>query len=163
MAHTGLQPDRASGMGMPVDGQRPLRSALHLRDLWDGAVLHAHRHWNVCAALETAGNTASLPLHRVSVAARNLCSAGNVVDHQYDRGTSQRGARGHDHRAARSAGVPVLEAATLQTTGLTPLTNRILSKARVHDGQRGRSPALAESDGLRRTTGEDARRSTGWT
>src|ERR1700746_3855587 len=163
MAHTGLQPDRASGMGMPVDDQRPLRSALHLRDLWDGAVLHAHRHWNVCAALETAGNTASLPLHRVSVAARNLCPAGNVVDHQYDRGTSQRSARGHDHRAARSAGVPVLEAATLQKTGLTPLPIAFSQEPRVTDGQRGRSPAPAESDDLCRTTGEDARRSIGWT
>src|SRR5579864_8098016 len=129
MAHTGLQPDRASGMGMPVDGQRPLRSALHLRHLWDGAVLHAHRHWNVCAALETARDSAAVSVHGLSLAARNLCPAGNVVDHQYDRGTSQRSARGHDHRAARSAGVPVLEAATPQKTGLTPLTNRILSKA----------------------------------
>src|ERR1700756_3210033 len=163
MAHTGLQPDRASGMGMPADGQRPLRSALHLRHLWDGAVLHAHRHWNVCAALETARDSAAVSMHGLSLAACNLCSAGNLVDHQYDRRTSQRSARGHDHRAARSAGVPVLEAATPQKTGLNPLRNRILSKTRVHDGQRGRSPALAESDGVRRTTGEDARRSTGWT
>jgi hypothetical protein len=36
--------------------------------------------------------------------------------------------------------------------------NRILSKARVHDEEQERSPALAESDDLRRTTGEDARR-----
>src|SRR5579864_16130 len=129
MAHTGLQPDRTSGMGKSVDGQRPLRSALHLRHLWDGAVLHAHRHWNVCAALETARDSAAVSVHGLSLAARNLCPAGNVVDHQYDRGTSQRSARGHDHRAARSAGVPVLEAATPQKTGLTPLTNRILSKA----------------------------------
>src|SRR4029077_10114638 len=156
MAHTGLQPDRASGMGMPVDGQRPLRSALHLRHLWDGAVLHAHRHWNVCAALETARDSAAVSVHGLSLAACNLCSAGNLVDNQYDRRTSQRSARGHDHRAARSAGVPVLEAATPQKTGLTPLTNRILSKARLHDGQRVRSPALADSDDLRRTTGEDA-------
>ena len=74
VAHPGLQPDRARHLGRDPDRERPLRPALHLRDVRHGAVLHAHRDWSVHPALEAARHTASLPLHGIPLAAwQSMC------------------------------------------------------------------------------------------
>ena len=69
VAHPGVQPDRARHLGRDSYRERPLRPALHLRDVRHGALLHHDRDRPVYFALEAAGHSASLPLHRISLAA----------------------------------------------------------------------------------------------
>src|SRR5262249_21020317 len=86
MANAGLQPDWTGYMGLLAHREWALRSALHLRDLWNGPVVHADRDWLVRPAMEAPRRSSSLPLHWLPLAAGLLHLAGRVVDHKYDGG-----------------------------------------------------------------------------
>src|SRR6185369_1998830 len=84
--------------------------ALHLRDVHDGAFLHAYRDWHVYLALEASRDSASLSLHRVSVGSWNLCVDQRGLDDKYDRYPAERGIGGNHYCIDRCAGIFVLEA-----------------------------------------------------
>ena len=84
VAHAGIQPDRTRNLGRDPDGQRPLRPALHVRNVRHGAVLHHDRDRPVYPALEAARHSASLSLHRISLAARDLCLDRRRLDAEHD-------------------------------------------------------------------------------
>ena len=93
-----------------LDAERTLRPALHLRDLRHGAVVHADGDRDVLAALEAAGDSAPVPLHGISVAARDLRLIGSRVDAEHDHHAAHRSVLGNRDRADRRAGISVLEA-----------------------------------------------------
>src|SRR5215813_5442342 len=97
-------------MGRATDIERTLRPALYLCDVHDGAFIHAYRHWHVYFALETAGDCASLPLHRLSVDSGNLCAGRRGLDDQYDCHSAQGGTGGDNYCVDWCAGIFVLEA-----------------------------------------------------
>ena len=73
-------------------------------------VLYADRNWNVFAALEAAGDSASLSLHGVSLAAGDLCAGGRGLDVEHNHYASGGSFLGHRDCAGRRAGIFVLEA-----------------------------------------------------
>src|ERR1700688_1104783 len=110
MADAGVQPYWSGHVGCGPHAQWPLRPALYLCDLWHGAVLHADGDWNVPAALEASGDSASLPLHGISVAAGDLRADRERVDAEHNHHTAYTGILGNNDRADRRAGIFVLEA-----------------------------------------------------
>src|ERR1700685_3287393 len=111
MAHAGVWADRTGNLGRRARGQRALRSALHLRHLWNGAVLHADRDWSVRSALEASGDAASVSLRRVSVDTGDLRSDRHSLDFEHDYHAAQRSAGRDDDCADWRAGIFVLEVA----------------------------------------------------
>src|ERR1700733_9629267 len=111
MAHAGVWAYRTGNLGRRARGQRALRSALHLRHLWNGAVLHADGDWFVYPALEASGHSASVSLRRVSVDPRDLRSDRHRLDFEHDYHAAQGGTGGDDDCANRRAGIFVLEVA----------------------------------------------------
>src|ERR1700722_10092941 len=110
MADAGVQPDGTGRVGRGADPERALRPALHLRDLWHGAVLYAHGNRNVPVALEAAGNSAALPVHGISVAARHLRADRRRVDAEHNYHPAHASVLGNGDRAHRGAWIFVLEA-----------------------------------------------------
>src|SRR5581483_8688579 len=76
LAHARDQPDLAGSMVGSIGIERSLRPALYLRDVHDGALLCSCRGCAVRFALEAAGDATAVPVHRVSVAARDLHTGG---------------------------------------------------------------------------------------
>ena len=74
VANPRLQPDRARNLVSYSYRERSLRPALHLRDVRHGALVHHDRAWAFHFALEAAGHTTSVSLHRISLAAREFMS-----------------------------------------------------------------------------------------
>src|SRR5690242_17055586 len=109
MANASLRVNRPGNLGVAADRERPLRSALYIRDLWHGAVVHAHCNWALHSALEAARHSAPLPLHGIPVAARDLRADRRGLDTEHDHHPSHRGVLGNVYRAARRARISILE------------------------------------------------------
>ena len=109
VANAGVQPDWTRHLGWGPHSQRALRPALYLCYLRHGAVLHANGNRHVSVALEAAGNSASLSLHGISVAARDLRADRLGVDAEHHHHTAHTGVLGHDDRADWRPGIFVLE------------------------------------------------------
>ena len=110
VAHPRLQPDRTRSLGRHPNAKRTLRSALHLRDLWHGAVLHADRDCAFHPALEAARHSASLPLRRISMAARNLRASRHGLDAEHHHHPPHRSLLGDSNCVDRRPRIFVLEA-----------------------------------------------------
>ena len=110
MAHSGIQPYRAGGVGRRADAQWALRPALYVRDVRDDPFLHDDGDRRIRAAAQAAGHPPFVPLHRVSLTTGDLCFDQRRVDAEYDHHAAYAGAGGDNHRALGGAGIFVLEA-----------------------------------------------------
>src|SRR5215469_2921665 len=123
MADAGVQPYWPRGLGGYSDAQRAIRSALYVRHVRDGAVLHADRDWVICAALETARRAKAVPLYGLSLAASYLCIDGGSLDLEHDFYAAYGIIGGNAHRVGGCAGVCLLAAEQPESDGLIELAN----------------------------------------
>src|SRR5260370_20751222 len=83
VAHARLQPYWTRYLGGRSYAQWALRPALYLCDVRHGTVVHAHRDRHVSVALEASGHSAPVPVHRLSLAAGDLCDYRHGMDTEY--------------------------------------------------------------------------------
>ena len=107
--HTPDEPGAARDLGRSAHAQRQIRRAFYLRDVHDGAELRVYRGGAVCVATEKAGPAAPIPMHRISLVARDLRGAGQPVGDQRRGGKKKRDAGGDRDRAAGSTILSLLE------------------------------------------------------
>src|SRR3982074_942377 len=109
MADARLQPHRTRDLGRRPYSERPLRPALHLRDVRHGAVLHSDGDRYVSVALEASGHSAPIPLHGISLVARDLRADWHSMDAEHHHHAPERIASGHGDCAAGHTRLSVLE------------------------------------------------------
>ena len=117
LPHARLQPDFAERVGGGAGPQRQLRSALHLRDVHDGAVVHGGGGGIVRAAAHPPRPAASVSLHRLSLFARALRAGGGRLGAQLGGHASQRNADRHRDCLSRRAVLCVLALAVEAEAG----------------------------------------------
>src|SRR5205814_98355 len=98
-------------LGRGAHAERQIRRTLYLRDVHDGLELCTDRSRTFRAATQAARHAASLPLHWLSRASRNLRGAGQFVGTQRRSGKKKRDAGRDGDCAAGSTILSLLEAA----------------------------------------------------
>ena len=80
VAHARIRPDWTGNMVCAACHQWALRPALHLRDLWNGALVHPDGDRPVLAEMEASGYSEALPVHGLPLATGDLCFDRRCVD-----------------------------------------------------------------------------------